>query len=153
MNYTCFTRLIDLAVEYDPLIPAETKLLLTTNPSTIANSLETRELGMNIHANDRYFDRPEVVKAYREQLLIQTPEFSNISENPAAMGRLRPRNSEDVCGHNMPCIFLLTFFFFINRGQLTPQMQHMKKGIASTKHSRSVYDYEKRKSLSTNSIN
>lgn len=82
-------------LEYDPLIPAQTRLLLTTNPHTIANSSSTIKLGMNIFANDRYFDRPEVVKAYREQQVIQTPEFDKITGNPAAMGRLRPRNSED----------------------------------------------------------
>lgn len=85
--------LIHLTVEYDPLFPAETHIYLTTNPETVANSSKL-DLGMNVHANDRYFDRPEVVKAYREQEIIQTPEFVAVPvETP---GRLRPRNSEEV---------------------------------------------------------
>jgi hypothetical protein len=140
-------------VEYDPLIPAETRLILTTNPQTVAKSSSTLRLGMNISANDRYFDRPEVVKAYRTQEMIQTPEFINI-ENSAAMGRLRPRNSEDVRVPSTPFAFPPSnYLFFGFRGQLIPPMQHTKKGIASTKHSRSVYDYERRKNSSMSSTN
>ena len=47
-------------------------------------------------ANDRYFDRPEVVKAFREQAIIQTPEFSSIGESSNVGGRFRPRAAEDV---------------------------------------------------------
>jgi len=74
--------------ENEPLIPADTPFLLTTNSVVASTSSTTFEL--NIHANDRYFERPEVLKAYREQLIIQTPEFVSLGDTPA--GRLRARS-------------------------------------------------------------
>jgi hypothetical protein len=112
-NSYSVVQLIELAVEYAPLIPAETRLLLTTNPHTVAKSSSTLNLGMNVSANDRYFDRPEVVTAYRLQEIIQTPEFVNI-ENSAAMGRLRPRNSEDVRGPSNPLVLSPSNFLLWN---------------------------------------
>lgn len=85
-------------LENEPLIPAETQLLLATNSAVYAGqspSASTANLNLNLFANYRYFDRPEVLKAYREQQLIETPEFVNIADNPSVASRFRPRGSED----------------------------------------------------------
>ncbi|EMD32568.1 hypothetical protein CERSUDRAFT_99298 [Gelatoporia subvermispora B] len=83
--------------ESEPLIPTTTKFLLTTNsalvpPSSDATSFATQ---LNNHAYGRYFDRPEVRKAYQEQQLIQTPEFIELDEDAPVGGRFRPRGLED----------------------------------------------------------
>lgn len=88
--------LIHHTVGDDPLIPVETKFLLTTNPEYTSKTSSITELGVNIHANDRYFERPEVLKSYREQEVIQTPDFVNTTEVPTVGGRFRARNLEDV---------------------------------------------------------
>jgi hypothetical protein len=51
---------------------------------------------LNTSAYDRYFDKPEVICAYREQQLIQTPEYTLLSEHEAVGGRFRPRGQDDV---------------------------------------------------------
>jgi hypothetical protein len=87
------------AVENEPLIPADTKFLLTTNSSFIPSSSSSSapfELELNSHAYERYFDRPEVLESYKAQLTIQTPEFSNLTEDKSVGGRFRPRIHEDV---------------------------------------------------------
>ncbi|KAI0800546.1 hypothetical protein C8Q74DRAFT_1435287 [Fomes fomentarius] len=89
-------------LESEPLIPATTQFLLTTNSALIpppaapaseaAHDPETR---LNTMAYGRYFERPEVRKAYKEQLLIQTPEFAELPQDAHVGGRFRPRGSED----------------------------------------------------------
>jgi hypothetical protein len=51
---------------------------------------------LNTCAYERYFDKPEVIRAYHEQQLIQTPEFTLLSEHEAVGGRFRPRSLDDV---------------------------------------------------------
>lgn len=87
------------AAENEPLIPADTPFLLTTNPKCAEEALNDTESGfqINVVANNRYFDRVEVLKAFREQAIIQTPEYEAISESISGVGgRLRPRNWEEV---------------------------------------------------------
>ena len=88
------------AVESEPLIPAETKLLLTTNSSLVPPAAETETSSSNALLNEqaygRYFERPEVLKACRDQQLIQTPEFSLLPEDAVVGGRFRPRGSEEA---------------------------------------------------------
>ncbi|EKM61620.1 uncharacterized protein PHACADRAFT_248322 [Phanerochaete carnosa HHB-10118-sp] len=83
--------------ESEPLIPPNTRFLLTTNlallPSTSSEGLADIEL--NTQAYGRYFDRPEVQQACREQALIQTPEFTQLSDDALVGGRFRPRNSDE----------------------------------------------------------
>ncbi|PFH52265.1 hypothetical protein AMATHDRAFT_46394 [Amanita thiersii Skay4041] len=85
------------AAENEPLIPAETQFILTTNSAWVDNLSTTAQLSFNIQANERYFDRPEVLKSFREQTLIETPSFINVAELPSAGvgGRFRPRGSGD----------------------------------------------------------
>ena len=84
-------------MENEPLVPAETKFTLSTSSSLVADSSTTLELGINVRGNERYFDRPEVIRAYRAQEIIQTPEYTKIDSNAlVGAGRLRPRNAEDV---------------------------------------------------------
>ncbi|KAI0078858.1 hypothetical protein K474DRAFT_1739813 [Panus rudis PR-1116 ss-1] len=84
-------------LENEPLIPSSTKFLLTTNSKLVPPSSDntTFEIELNKHAYGRYFDRPEVQKAYREQQIIQTPEFSQLPEEAIVGGRFRPRGSEE----------------------------------------------------------
>jgi hypothetical protein len=57
-------------------------------------SSSTHDLDQNMFANERYFERPEVIKAYREQLDIQTPEYTVLGDEAKVGGRLRARNEE-----------------------------------------------------------
>ncbi|KAI5122370.1 hypothetical protein M0805_004127 [Coniferiporia weirii] len=79
--------------ENDPLIPSKTVFILTTD-SKFVPSASTSELGLNHYANERYFDRPEVIKAYKEQRDIQVPEFTQLTEEEMVGGRLRARSGE-----------------------------------------------------------
>jgi len=55
---------------------------------------------------ERYFDRPEVAAAYKKQQLIETPEFSPLSEDATVGSRFRPRAGfEEVCSP-IPLAFL-----------------------------------------------
>jgi hypothetical protein len=86
------------------LIPAHARLLLTTDSTRVRKfgddaaegSSEGSQSNLNTSAYERYFDKPEVIHAYREQQLIQTPEFTLLSEGEAVGGRFRPRSLEDV---------------------------------------------------------
>ncbi|KZT08718.1 uncharacterized protein LAESUDRAFT_648565 [Laetiporus sulphureus 93-53] len=84
-------------LESEPLIPAETNFLLTTNSALVPSTAVTipSEVEINTQAYGRYFDRPEVQKAYRQQQVIQTPEFKQLDEDAHVGGRFRPRGIED----------------------------------------------------------
>ena len=62
-------------------------------PST---SSKPSSIAANPYATERYFDRPEVIEAYRFQQEIQTPEFCALSDVASVGGRLRARG-EEVC--------------------------------------------------------
>jgi len=93
--------------ENEPLVPAHTQFLLTTDSARVrtfgdaAAGADASQL--NTSAYERYFDKPEVIRDYREQQLIQTPEFTLLSEHEAVGGRFRPRSLEDV----RACVFSL----------------------------------------------
>ena len=80
-------------VDSEPLIPADTSFLLTTNSVLLEGSSTSSTFQLNDFARQRYFDRPEVILAYREQQLIQTPEFTLLPEDASVGGRFRPRSS------------------------------------------------------------
>lgn len=84
--------------ENEPLIPANTQFLLTTNSALVhpPQPSSSTDFGLNSHANQRYFDRPDVIQAYREQQIIQTPEFTTLSEDASVGGRFRPRISAEL---------------------------------------------------------
>ncbi|KAL0951600.1 hypothetical protein HGRIS_008278 [Hohenbuehelia grisea] len=79
--------------ENEPLISIEAQFLLTTDVSQLpsAGSSSSGSLALNLRARERYFDRPEVIKAYKEQAIIQTPEFTSLSDDAVVGGRFRPR--------------------------------------------------------------
>ena len=81
--------------ENEPLIPARSVFILTTD-SRVVPPASTSEIGLNNLANERYFERPEVIKAYKIQQDIQVPEFWQLEENVVG-GRLRARTGETVC--------------------------------------------------------
>ncbi|KAF5313248.1 hypothetical protein D9619_002609 [Psilocybe cf. subviscida] len=85
-------------MEAEPLVPADTPFLLTTNSSKFSVDSERdpeSTFTINTVANERYFDRPEVLRAFREQQIIQTPDFEAINESSTVGGRFRPRGAED----------------------------------------------------------
>ncbi|KAG1754928.1 uncharacterized protein EDB91DRAFT_1042737 [Suillus paluster] len=82
--------------ENEPLIPANTQFLLTTNSTLISQPSSSTDFGLNSHANQRYFDRPDVIQAYREQQIIQTPEFTSLSADASVGARFRPRISAEL---------------------------------------------------------
>ncbi|KIY51310.1 hypothetical protein FISHEDRAFT_56826 [Fistulina hepatica ATCC 64428] len=85
------------SVEGDPLIPTDTPFLATTNSAAFpldADKSSESPITMNIYANERYFERPEVIKAYREQAVIETPSFIDITDKPSVGGRFRPRDTD-----------------------------------------------------------
>ncbi|KAH9486293.1 hypothetical protein JR316_0000357 [Psilocybe cubensis] len=79
--------------EIEPLIPLSTPFLLSTKADAAKNTESANEAGIHINvvANERYFARPEVLKAFREQQLIQTPEYESIGESSYVGTRTRPR--------------------------------------------------------------
>ncbi|KAI0778971.1 hypothetical protein BD413DRAFT_609503 [Trametes elegans] len=81
--------------ESEPLIPATTKFLLTTNKALLPPVEASVEAQLNTPAYGRYFDRPEVQAAYKAQQLIQTPDFTELPRDANVGGRFRPRGSED----------------------------------------------------------
>ena len=85
------------SAEGEPLIPATTKFLLTTNSSYIpASSSSSTPFELNSHAYERYFDRPEVLASFKAQHTIETPEFKSLNDSVVG-GRFRPRlNNEGV---------------------------------------------------------
>jgi hypothetical protein len=86
------------AAESEPLFPPATKFLLTTNTALIPSSSGegSADIELNIQAYGRYFERPEVQKACRDQELIQTPEYTQLPDEALVGGRFRPRNSDEV---------------------------------------------------------
>ena len=62
---------------------------------------------LNTCAYEQYLDKPEVIHAYREQQLIQAPEFIPLSEHGAVEGRFRPRSLDDVRAAAVPaeCLY------------------------------------------------
>ncbi|KAF7968125.1 hypothetical protein HWV62_20116 [Athelia sp. TMB] len=84
--------------EGEPLIPATTKFLLTTNSSYIpASSSSSTPFELNSHAYERYFDRPEVLASFKAQHTIETPEYKSLNDSVVG-GRFRPRlnNEGDI---------------------------------------------------------
>ncbi|KAE9398494.1 hypothetical protein BT96DRAFT_940145 [Gymnopus androsaceus JB14] len=66
--------------ENEPLIPKDTLFCLTTNPALAPPEASTSALPINSGGYERYFEKPDVIKAYREQQLIETPQFWSIAE-------------------------------------------------------------------------
>ncbi|KAJ6502671.1 hypothetical protein DFH09DRAFT_297510 [Mycena vulgaris] len=84
--------------ENEPLIPAETLFVMKTNDTLekVAKEFSSASgSGLNLRAHESYFDRPEVLKAYRDQTIIETPEYTNVADIPSVGGRLRVRSSEE----------------------------------------------------------
>ena len=134
--------------ENEPLIPAETRLLLTTNSALVASS-STSKLDLNEFANERYFDRPEVMKTFREQQTIETPEFSKLSEDAGVGSRFRPRAQEDVSSLNSRIYMRLIIVPASSRPQIH-QMLPTRKDTANTSCLRNDSVCARRSSSSTN---
>ncbi|KAJ6575437.1 hypothetical protein B0H19DRAFT_1128677 [Mycena capillaripes] len=85
--------------ENEPLIPADTPFVLKTSDTLEKLAEEFSSLaggsGLTIRAHESYFDRPDVLKAYREQTIIETPEYTNVADVPSVGGRLRVRSVDE----------------------------------------------------------
>ncbi|KAF9055933.1 hypothetical protein BJ165DRAFT_1521897 [Panaeolus papilionaceus] len=84
--------------ENEPLIPTLTRFLFTTDSSYSGDQEEESSqanIQLNTVAFDRYFEKPEVLQAFREQAIIETPVFESIAELSSVGGRFRPRGAED----------------------------------------------------------
>ncbi|KAK0208731.1 hypothetical protein DFS33DRAFT_1305323 [Desarmillaria ectypa] len=84
-------------LENEPLIPANTLFFMTTNLELLPknSSSSDGQPMFNTHANERYFERPEVMQSYRLQQSIETPDFTELSQTHVG-GRFRPRGSDDT---------------------------------------------------------
>ncbi|PBK76835.1 hypothetical protein ARMSODRAFT_948678 [Armillaria solidipes] len=84
-------------LENEPLIPANTLFFMTTNLELLPESSSSSDGQpmVNTHANERYFERPEVMESYRLQQSIETPDFTELSQTHVG-GRFRPRGSDDT---------------------------------------------------------
>ena len=134
--------------ENEPLIPAETRLLLTTNSALVASS-STSKLDLNEFANERYFDRPEVMKTFREQQTIETPEFSKLSEDAGVGSRFRPRAQEDVSSLDSRIYMRLIIVAPASSRPQIHQMLPTRKDTANTSCLRNDSGCARRSSSST----
>lgn len=64
--------------------------ILTTDVNLVP-AASSSDLGFDNYANERYFERPEVIKSYKEQEEIQTPEYTQLQDEELVGGRLRAR--------------------------------------------------------------
>ncbi|KAF5388517.1 hypothetical protein D9757_004694 [Collybiopsis confluens] len=86
--------------ENEPLIPKDTQFFLSTTLALAPPESPAPSQKINSRGYERYFERPEVIKAYQEQQLIETPEYwSTVDDqgDPGAniqMSRFRPRIDE-----------------------------------------------------------
>ena len=146
-------------VENEPLIPATTKFVLTTNSTYGTSRDEDGEkddvVELNPSAYGRYFERPEVQRAYREQLEIQTPEFTQLPDDAIVGGRFRPR-SEEVS--NCTCFFSVCTINLLSvccdaRNSRILRTLRTRNDTANTRRSRSDNVCAKRKSSNMNTTN
>ena len=97
------------AEDNKPLIPVSSSFLLVTDssiaeqsePSPSENPADVPQLFYQ-----SYFDRPEVIKSYREQEVIETPVFNPLPDD-AIGSRFRMRSGDEV----LPFPLLLAFSF------------------------------------------
>ncbi|KAJ7070733.1 hypothetical protein C8F01DRAFT_974709, partial [Mycena amicta] len=84
------------SAELESVVPADTLILFKTDDKLDRVAAELCIAGssaINVTARDTYFDRPDVIKGYRDQLVIETPDFEQVQ---FVAGRLRVRvNSDD----------------------------------------------------------
>ncbi|THV07486.1 hypothetical protein K435DRAFT_959573 [Dendrothele bispora CBS 962.96] len=79
-----------------PLIPENTRFFLATSASLAPPEASSSRIVINKHSEDRYFDRPEVIKAFRQQTNIETPEFVDINETREVLSRFRARDTDEA---------------------------------------------------------
>ncbi|KIK70660.1 hypothetical protein GYMLUDRAFT_253996 [Collybiopsis luxurians FD-317 M1] len=86
--------------ENEPLIPKDTQFFLTTTLALAPPQSSSSSQKINSRGYERYFERPEVIKAYHDQMTIETPQFWSTADgqgDPAIsvqMSRFRPRIDE-----------------------------------------------------------
>ncbi|KAH6917053.1 hypothetical protein BKA70DRAFT_1555628 [Coprinopsis sp. MPI-PUGE-AT-0042] len=78
--------------DFDGILEPSQRFLGTTN-ADLGKSSEDRSHVVNTVQTDGYFTRPESIRSYREQIIIQTPEVIDLSEAPSASTRTRVKAS------------------------------------------------------------
>ncbi|KAJ7800874.1 hypothetical protein B0H14DRAFT_3490236 [Mycena olivaceomarginata] len=88
------------------LIPADTPFLLTSRSTVFVHAAQGVKvtsvvLDKGLLTGNQYFGRPEALRAYREQVNIETPEFTRVDTPFAARGRLTMTHAPVVvpCAH------------------------------------------------------
>jgi hypothetical protein len=78
------------------ILPENQPFLLSTNPAVIPDASigHQNALAVNPKMEDNYFNRPEVVRAFNTQKLIETPEFEKHPRQDP--GRRRARSNANV---------------------------------------------------------
>ena len=100
---------------------------------------------LNMSTYERYFDKPEVIHAYREQQHIQTPEYTLLSEYEAVEGQFRPRGQDDVRVLNFFFFFVCCFLFSLTCPQQIHQEGIDTSDAAYEKRHRKYKMFEKRR--------
>jgi hypothetical protein len=92
------------------LKPSSAAAVASSSAITLDSTAAVPRDGLDIEKKgyERYFDRPEVTAAYKKQQLIETPEFSALSEDAIVGSRFRPRAGfEEVRSYiqlcSLPC--------------------------------------------------
>ena len=130
--------------ETDQLIPSNSVFVLTTDVNLVPSS--SSDLGLTNYVNERYFDKPEVIRSYREQQEIQTPEYTQLQDDALVGGRLRARG--EVVSATV--ILLGTLPDMVDRMPRNCRMRLTRRDIVSTKRLRDDSDSGRRKNYNTN---
>ncbi|KAF5368615.1 hypothetical protein D9758_002209 [Tetrapyrgos nigripes] len=82
-------------IEDVPVIPENTRFFLSTSAALAPPEASSSRIAINSRSDDRYFDRPDVIKAFRQQTNIETPEFIELKDTQEGLGRFRARDSDE----------------------------------------------------------
>ncbi|KAG8896749.1 hypothetical protein FRB99_008679 [Tulasnella sp. 403] len=80
------------------IIPPEAVFLITTDPSLVPPPPK--------HHHQSHFEKPEVMSASKKQEMIQTPEFSLLSEGSAVGSRLRARADSEETADTSDAVYI-----------------------------------------------
>lgn len=82
------TRLPFLVIDFEGILEPTQRFLGTTNALVVKASVG-RSHQVKTVQTEGYFNKPESIRSYREQSIIQTPEVIDLAEAPTASTRTR----------------------------------------------------------------
>lgn len=71
------------------IVPPDTVFVVTTNSADVPSSSQSTH-------HQRYFERPDVIQAYKAGAVIETPEVFELSSEAVVGSRLRVRAEQEV---------------------------------------------------------